>query len=172
MRPTADRVKEAVFSILESRESSEGRVVLDLFAGAGTLGLEALSRGAREAVFVDSARAASEAIEANLATTRLVGEVLAMPVDRAIKQLAASGRRFDRVFLDPPYGMGWIERTLTALDAGDLVVDGGWVVVEHGRGEPAARTVGRFSQELSRSYGDTHIALYRAGAAQSTGADG
>lgn len=163
VRPTADRVKEAVFSILESRESSEGRTVLDLFAGAGTLGIEALSRGARAAVFVDPARAARDAIVENLAATGLVGEVLTMPADRAIKQLGASGRRFDRVFLDPPYGQGWIARTLVALDAADLVVDGGWVVVEHGRGEPAAETIGRFSRELSRRYGDTQIALYRAG---------
>ncbi|MCC6763716.1 MAG: 16S rRNA (guanine(966)-N(2))-methyltransferase RsmD [Deltaproteobacteria bacterium] len=166
VRPTADRVKEAVFSMLESRESFEGCAVLDLFAGAGTLGLEALSRGAREAVFVDPARAASEAITANLTATGLVGEVLTMPADRAIRHLAASGRRFDRVFIDPPYGQGWVERTLAALDESELVVDGGWVVVEHGRGEPAARTVGRFSQELNRRYGDTNIAFYRAGASR------
>src|SRR6187401_1016297 len=108
VRPTADRVKEAVFSILESRESSTGRAVLDLFAGAGTLGIEALSRGAAEAVFVEPSRAASEAIQDNLRTAGLDGEVLAMPADRAIKRLAAAGRRFDRVFLDPPYGEGWI----------------------------------------------------------------
>lgn len=164
VRPTADRVKEAVFSMLESRESFEGCAVLDLFAGAGTLGLEALSRGAREAVFVDPARAARDAIEANLEATGLVGEVLTMPADRAIRHLVASGRRFDRVFLDPPYGQGWVERTLTALEASDLVADGGWIVVEHGRGEPAAPIIGRFSQELDRRYGDTNIALYRAGA--------
>jgi 16S rRNA G966 N2-methylase RsmD len=86
-----------------------------------------------------------------------------MPADRAIKRLAAAGRRFDRVFLDPPYGQGWIVRTLTALDAAELVVDGGWVVVEHGRGEDAAVEIGRFTQELSRRYGDTHIALYQSG---------
>jgi 16S rRNA (guanine(966)-N(2))-methyltransferase RsmD len=167
VRPTADRVKEAVFSILESRESFEGRSVLDLFAGAGTLGLEAVSRGAREAVFVDPARAARDAIAANLASTGLPGEVLTMGAERAIRQLAAAGRRFDRVFLDPPYGAGWVERTLTVLADEDLVTDGGWIVVEHGRGESAPITIGRFSQELSRRYGDTQVALYRAGAARS-----
>jgi len=89
-----------------------------------------------------------------------------MAADRAIKRLAAAGRRFDRVFLDPPYGEGWIGRTLRALDAADLVVDGGLVVVEHGRGEEAAPAIGRFTQELGRRYGDTHIALYRAGASR------
>ncbi len=169
IRPTADRVKEAVFSILESRESSEGRSVLDLFAGAGTLGLEALSRGAREAVFVDPARAATDAIATNLEATGLVGEVLTMPADRAIRHLAASGRRFDRVFIDPPYGLGWVARTLTALEEADLVVDGSWIVVEHGHGEPAAPTIGRFSRELSRHYGDTQITLYQAAAPRTNG---
>jgi 16S rRNA (guanine(966)-N(2))-methyltransferase RsmD len=164
VRPTADRVKEALFSILESRESSAGRAVLDLFAGAGTLGIEALSRGATEAVFVEPSRAASEAIQDNLRAAGLDGEVLAMPAERAIKRLAAAGRRFDRVFLDPPYGEGWIGRTLTALAATDVVADGGWIVVEHGRGEDPAPAIGRFTQELSRRYGDTQIALYRAGA--------
>ena len=164
MRPTADRVKEAVFSILESRESTTGRAVLDLFAGAGTLGIEALSRGAAEAVFVEPSRPASDAIQDNLEVAGLEGgEVLAMSADRAIKRLAASGRRFDCVFLDPPYGEGWIGRTLRALDAADLVVDGGWIVVEHGRGEDAAPEIGRLTREISRRFGDTHIALYRAG---------
>lgn len=147
--------------MLESRDTSPGRSVLDLFAGAGTLGLEALSRGAAEAVFVEPARAASDAIRENLEATGLAGEVLCLPADRAIKRLAAAGRRFDRVFIDPPYGEGWIARTLAALDEADLVVAGGWIVVEHGRGEEAASTVGHFMQELSRRYGDTHIAIYR-----------
>jgi len=164
VRPTADRVKEAVFSMLESRESLDGRAVLDLFAGAGTLGIEALSRGAAEAVFVEPARAASEAIHENLRITGLVGEVLAMPAERAIKRLAAAGRRFDCVFLDPPYGEGWIGRTLVALDAADVVANGGWIVAEHGKGEDPAAVVGRFTRDVSRRYGDTSVALYRTSA--------
>jgi 16S rRNA (guanine966-N2)-methyltransferase len=162
VRPTADRVKEAVFSILESRESSQGRSVLDLFAGAGTLGIEALSRGAADAVFVEPAREAGEAIRENLRATGFEAEVLAMPADRAIKRLATAGRRFDRVFLDPPYGEGWIERTLVALDAAGVVLAGGLIVAEHGGGEDAAPTVGRLVRELERRYGDTRVSLYRA----------
>ena len=164
VRPTADRVKEAVFSILESREGCTDRAVLDLFAGAGTLGIEALSRGATEAVFVEPDRLATEAIRFNLNAAGLDGEVLEMPAERAIKRLAAAGRRFDGVFLDPPYGEGWIARTLVELEAAGLVVDGGWVVVEHGRGELAAPEIGGLVQQLARRYGDTHIALYQAGA--------
>jgi len=162
VRPTADRVKEAVFSILESRESFAGRSVLDLFAGAGTLGIEALSRGASEAVFVDPSRAASAAIRDNLATVGFTGEVLAMPAERAIGRLAAAGRRFDRVFVDPPYGEGFVGRTLRALDASALVAAGGLVVVEHGRGEDAPPVLGHLTRALDRRYGDTEIALYEA----------
>lgn len=171
VRPTADRVKEAVFSMLESRDSDAGCSVLDLFAGAGTLGLEALSRGASGAVFVEPARTAADAIRHNLEATGLAGEVLTMPADRAIKRLASEGRRFDRVFLDPPYGQGWIARTLSALDDADLVVDGGWIVVEHGGGEPVEPVVGHFTQELNRRYGDTHIAIYRRATATHDDAD-
>lgn len=165
VRPTADRVKEAVFSILESREGCAGRSVLDLFAGAGSLGIEALSRGASEAVFVEPSRAAAEAIHFNLRAAGFEGEVLELSAERALKRLAASGRRFHGAFLDPPYGEGWVARTLAALDAAQLMVAGGWVLVEHGGGEPAAPEVGGLVQQLTRRYGDTHIALYQAGAA-------
>jgi 16S rRNA (guanine966-N2)-methyltransferase len=163
VRPTADRVKEAVFSILESREGCAGRAVLDLFAGAGTLGIEALSRGASEVVFVEPEREAADAIRFNLAAARLEGEILPVPAERAIKRLAAAGRRFDCVFLDPPYGEEWVGRTLAVLAAANLVVENGLVVVEHGRGETAAAEVGGLVRELARRYGDTHIALYRVG---------
>jgi 16S rRNA (guanine966-N2)-methyltransferase len=161
VRPTADRVKEAVFSMLESRAGCTDRSVLDLFAGAGTLGIEALSRGAATAVFVEPSRAAAAAIRANLQDAGFTGEVLEMAAQRAIARLAEDDRRFDLVFLDPPYGEGWIARTLTALDAADLVQAGGWVVVEHGSQELPASTVGRLGQQVSRRYGDTHVAFYQ-----------
>lgn len=163
VRPTADRVKEAVFSILESRDGCAGRSVLDLFAGAGTLGIEALSRGAAAAVFVEPNRAAADAIRANLGTAGLDGEVMEMPAARAVARLSAGGRRFDGAFIDPPYGEGWIDRTLAELDAADILAPDAWIVVEHGRDESAPPAVGRFVQQLARRYGDTHIALYAAG---------
>jgi 16S rRNA (guanine(966)-N(2))-methyltransferase RsmD len=162
VRPTADRVKEAVFSMLESRAGCTDREVLDLFAGAGTLGIEALSRGAAAAVFVEPSRAAAAAIRGNLQDAGLTGEVMELAADRAIGRLAAAGRRFDLVFLDPPYGKGWIGRTLTPLDQAELVRPGGWVVVEYDGHEPTAPEVGRLVQHITRRYGDTHVALYRA----------
>jgi 16S rRNA (guanine966-N2)-methyltransferase len=163
VRPTADRVKEAVFSILESREGCAGRAVLDLFAGAGTLGIEALSRGAAAAVFVEPNRAAADAIRLNLRTAGLDGEVMEMPAARAVARLSAAGRRFGGVFLDPPYGEAWVARTLAELDAADLLAPDAWIVVEHGREEPVPPAVGRCTQQLARRYGDTRVAVYAAG---------
>jgi 16S rRNA (guanine(966)-N(2))-methyltransferase RsmD len=160
IRPTTDRVKEAVFSIVASREGCEGVAVLDLFAGTGALGIEALSRGATEAVFVEQSRAAAETIRANLTTTGFEAEVMTMPVARAIARLAGVGRRFGGVFLDPPYDRGWIDRTLALLDESGVLADGAWVVVEHGRNEQPAPRHGALVQRLQRCYGDTSIALY------------
>jgi 16S rRNA (guanine(966)-N(2))-methyltransferase RsmD len=165
VRPTADRVKEAVFSILESRDGCAGRAVLDLFAGAGTLGIEALSRGAASATFVEPNRSAAEAIRHNLQTSGFEAEVLEMPAARALPRLADARRRFGGAFLDPPYGEGWVDRTLAQLDAAGILTDDAWIVVEHGRDEPAPLAVGRFVRHVARRYGDTHVAVYAPDAA-------
>lgn len=151
-----------MYSILQSRGSFADVAVLDLFAGTGGLGIEALSRGAAAAVFVDSSRAATEAIRANLAAAGLTGEVIDMPVARAITHLAEEGRRFGGVFLDPPYGQGEVVPALEQLDSAALVADAGWIVAEHGRAEALPERVGVFVRRLHRCYGDTWIALFTA----------
>ena len=166
VRPTADRVKEAVFSMLESRDGCVGRTVLDLFAGAGTLGIEALSRGAADVVFVEPNRAAADAIRDNLRTVGFRGEVLEMPATRALTRLSAGGRRFGGAFLDPPYGEGWVGRTLGEIHAAAVLTPDAWIVVEHGRDEPAPAAVGPYVRQLARRYGDTHVALYSADSAR------
>jgi len=153
-------VKEAVYSILQSRGSLSGLTVLDLFAGTGGLGIEALSRGARAVVFVDSNRAAIEAIRGNLTAAGFDGEVIGTPVVRAIAHLADGGRRFGGVFLDPPYGQREVVGTLERLGSAGVVEDGGWVVAEHGRDEALPERVGVFVRRLHRCYGDTWIALF------------
>jgi 16S rRNA G966 N2-methylase RsmD len=87
-----------------------------------------------------------------------------MPAARALARLRAAGRRFGGAFLDPPYGAGWVGRTLDALDAAALLTPDAWIVVEHGRDEPAPEAVGRYPRQLARRYGDTHVAVYAAGA--------
>ena len=166
VRPTADRVKEAVFSILQSRFPTLAVPVLDLFAGSGNLGIEALSRGATEVVFVEPARGAAAAIRGNLAAAGFAGEVLAMTAARALAVLATRGRRFGGVFMDPPYHYGWVQRTLAALATSGIVEPGGWVVVEHGRDEEPAERVGALRRADQRRYGDTRVALFMAAPAE------
>src|SRR5438477_12701991 len=101
-RPTGDRVREAAFNLIGP---VDGASVLDLFAGSGAMGLEALSRGAERAVFVESDRAATRAIEQNLDKLRLHGTVLREDAVRALRSEAQAGRRYDLVLVDPPYEM-------------------------------------------------------------------
>lgn len=152
--------------MLESRHRWAGVAVLDLFAGSGALGIEALSRGAAAAVFVESDRTAATAIRSNLAAARVEGEILVAPAARAIKTLAAAGRRFGGVFLDPPYHRGWVDRTLVALEESGLVEAGGWVVVEHGRDEEPAARGGTLAHRDTRRYGDTRVTIFHVAEAE------
>ncbi len=150
-RPTADRVREALFSMLASRLGSfEGLQVADLFAGSGALGLEALSRGAAHCVFVENDRRAVEAIRANIAALGASGEVLARNAEHAALPVPA-----DLAFLDPPYGSGLAAAVLARLS----VAPGGWVSVETGRGEALAAEGSEVDAE--RSYGKARITLLR-----------
>ena len=156
-RPTSDRIKEAIFSILSDKVP--GRRVLDLFAGTGSLGLEALSRGATSAVFVDKATTA--VLKANAEHTHLSGQadirggdVLA-ELGRLTRTLRADSR-FSLVFADPPYHGGLAERTLQNLDgaADDLLTPEAIVVIEHG-GDVELPATRNLSCVLTRRYGHT-----------------
>ena len=150
-RPTADRVREALFSMLASRLGSfEGLEVADLFAGSGALGLEALSRGAAHCVFVENDGAAVAAIRANLASLGASGDVLARSAGHAALPAPA-----DLAFLDPPYGSGLAPAVLAKL----AIAPGGWVSVETGRGEAVAAE--GYEVDAERSYGKARITLLR-----------
>src|ERR1035437_9879508 len=116
VRPTADKVKGALFNILASRFDLRSAQVLDLFAGSGNLGIEALSRGVGHVTFVDESTAAVRTLRDNLRACGMerAAVVLAMPVARALAQLARQQVRFDGVLIDPPYGHGLVDRTLAA----------------------------------------------------------
>jgi pantetheine-phosphate adenylyltransferase len=162
VRPTADKVKGALFNILASRVSLESACLLDLFAGTGNLGIEALSRGAGAVTFVEDSAASVRVLRENVERCGFAAHsrVLHMSVRRALAQLSRAGARFDGVFLDPPYGKGLVERTLADLAARGLTRPGGWVMVEHRVDEAPAEIHGALRLTQVRHYGKTGLALF------------
>ena len=155
-RPTSEMAKEAIFSIIQFEV--EGSMVLDLFAGSGQLGIEALSRGARGAVFVDNARAAVEAIGQNLAFTGLGQNARVMPVE-AMAFLRSYREIFDIALLDPPYQKGLIEEALPLL--AEKVSPGGIIICETERGETLPAAAGDFTRKKEYRYGKAKVTTYR-----------
>lgn len=162
VRPTADRVKEALFSALGSRASLDGATVLDLYSGSGALGIEALSRGARHVTFVEQDRAARLVLARNLERCGFSdrASVLAVPVRRALDDLARRGTRFDGALLDPPYGRGLAAATLEALGQGRALRDDAWVAAEHHVDDALAERYGGLRLTASKRYGSTALTLY------------
>ncbi|HEX4084533.1 MAG TPA: 16S rRNA (guanine(966)-N(2))-methyltransferase RsmD [Chthoniobacteraceae bacterium] len=163
LRPTMDRVKGAIFSSLEA--GLEGARVLDLFAGAGTLGIEALSRGAREAVFVEKDDRAAQSIRKNLEKTRLAGGIVQMmDIFSYLDRLAPKGA-FDFIFADPPYARGPGERDFTPelMASAPLVgalAPGGLFILEKIPGQ-ALPLGARWELIWERRYGATEVAMLR-----------
>ena len=160
VRPTSARVREAIFDILG--HSCEGDAVLDLYAGAGTLGIEALARGARALVAVERDREVARVLEGNLTRSggegshRLVrGDAVAV-----IRRLAANGARFDVIFADPPYDAGEIERILGELAVLPLLNEDGVAVVEHSPREDGPERIGGLRRFDRRVYGQTNVSFY------------
>ncbi len=155
MRPTTDRVREAVFNALGSLDAIEGDRVLDLFAGSGALAIEALSRGARHAVLVERDRAARAAIEQNLAATGFTGNATVVAADAASYLARATGA-FDLVLADPPYAYGEWRALLGSI--GRVVGPGGLVVVESDREVPLPEG---WRVERRKRYGGTLVVFAR-----------
>jgi 16S rRNA (guanine966-N2)-methyltransferase len=155
-RPTADRVREAVFSMLEPVADAR---VLDLFAGSGALGLEALSRGAAEATFVDSAPAAVRAVHANLEALGADAEVRRADARGFLRNARADGRQYDLVFLDPPYQRAGALAEALAGDLAAVLAPRARVVVESDRRSPLELPL---SLQVDRRYGDTVIRIFTA----------
>ena len=154
-RPTGDRVREAAFNLIGPLD---GARVLDLYAGSGALGLEALSRGAESAVFVESDRDACRTIERNLEKLRLHGTVLCLEALRALAAETAAGRKYDLVLVDPPYRMfPTLQPSLAAYLAAVRAEDGLLVVETDARTEPELPLVKR----TSRRYGSARLTLFQ-----------
>lgn len=164
VRPTADQVREAIFNILVSRFPLQGVAILDLFAGTGALGLEALSRGADSAVFVDSNPEAQRTIRTNLRATgfRQRGRILRAYAATGLKIAAQLGLHFQGVFVDPPYGEGWVDKILRPLASGPLLSPDAWVVVEHDPRESGAEAYVGLVLTDRRRYGKTGVSFYHS----------
>lgn len=161
-RPLADRVKETLFAILEP--SLEGARVLDLFAGSGAAGIEALSRGAAEAVFVERDAGAAAVVVANLAAARLGAHGEVVRADALAWLDRGGGRRpFDLVFVDPPYAdVGLLGRVLERLGSADApLVPGGRVVAKHFWRDRPAERIGMLAAERDRRFGESALTFYR-----------
>jgi 16S rRNA (guanine966-N2)-methyltransferase len=155
-RPTSDRVRENVFNIVGPLDDAK---VLDLYAGSGAMGLEALSRGAARAVFVERDDAAARTIEQNLDKLRLPGTVLRRDAVNVLAAEAGAGRKYDLVLVDPPYGMFTGLQPQLARYLPAVVADDGLVVVEtDARVEPELP----LPQRTSRKYGSVRITVYEA----------
>jgi 16S rRNA (guanine966-N2)-methyltransferase len=161
VRPTADRVREALFARLRDLD---GVCVLDLYAGTGALGIEALSRGAERAVFVERSNASLAALRRNLLALELDActRVVRGDVRSALRRLAGERERFDLVLADPPYDDREIATPLSLLVSGGLLAPGATVVVERSRRHPLPSVAGLVSLG-SRRYGDTELEWLGAG---------
>lgn len=156
VRPTPDHVKEALFNILQF--NIEGRVFLDLFAGSGQIGLEAVSRGASRAVLVDSAKASCAVIEQNVQETGFAPMARVVNMDYA-SFLMHNTEEFDIAFLDPPYRTGLVEKALLAVSA--HMARGGAIVCEHPVDEPLPEEAGAFRRGREYHYGKILLTVYR-----------
>ena len=157
-RPTADRVKEAVFSILHF--DVQDAVVLDLFGGTGQLGIEALSRGAKRAVFVDHQQKACEIIKENLCRTKFNGQASVVRGDY-LEYLRRAKEKFDIILLDPPYAENFLENALNCIAEIDILRDNGIIVTERPLEKTLDLQLSGFSRSRDYKYGKTLITLFR-----------
>ena len=160
-RPTSDRVKESLFNIISP--CINDKTVLDLFAGTGSLGIEALSRGASDCVFVDANPKCIRIINDNLLHTKLASKAHVMNCSyrEAIDILKKQKKYFDIVFMDPPYNKNFIQESLKLLAYSGIITNGGLIIAEKSIKDEAPENVGDIKLYDERKYGDTVLCFYR-----------
>jgi len=159
-RPTTDKVKEAIFSMIGPY--FDGGLGLDLFAGTGGLGIEALSRGLDRVIFIDMEKTSIQVIEDNLKTLGFKdqAEVYRNEAQRALQVLSKRGLKFDLIFLDPPYSMKQVDELLLQMQQMDMIQDQATVLVEHDAKHVYPDGIGRFKVRKRTNYGETAVAIY------------
>ena len=161
IRPTQDRVREAIFNILGD---VNGKAVLDLFAGSGAFGLEALSRGASHATFVENSSRCLKAIEENVESLNIPDsryEIVRGSVLAVLSRLEKEGNKYDIIFLDPPYHKDMAKNCLINIDYYDILAEFGLAVAEHSKKDSLESGFDTIELLTERKYGDTLITIYR-----------
>ena len=161
-RPTADRVREALFNILQAKFDIKGALVLDICAGTGGLGLEALSRGAASCCFLENDGKALVALKKNIATVgcKESAKVMEMDAVRALKSLSNQGKLFNIIFFDPPYESGLYNLVPVAISEFKLLAKDGVLIAESSIRHPLPAKIENFVKSDRRIYGDTAIEFY------------
>ena len=161
VRPTTDRVKESLFNIINSyvRDSN----ILDLFAGTGSLGIECLSRGAAECIFVDSSKESIKIINSNIKRARVEEEsiVLNMDFKEALRNTKLKDKEFDIIFMDPPYYENMFTDALNIISDKKLLSEEGIIVVEHDTKDDFPEKVGQLYKSRDKKYGNTTLTFYK-----------
>lgn len=161
-RPTSDRVKEALFNIISSRFSFDVARVLDICAGTGSLGIEALSRGAASCCFIENDRKALASLEKNISDSRINGrsEIIAMDAVKALSLFVRRGTKYDMVLFDPPYDSDLYVSIPEALCSFELLNANAQFVVESPARKPLPESFGRLIKSDRRLYGDTALEFF------------
>lgn len=160
VRPTSDKVKESLFNILGS--SVIDSIFLDLFGGTGGIGIEALSRGAKHVVFIDSGIKSIKVLKGNLDKLNIKdnAEVFHTDYSTAISKLYKYKRKFDIIFVDPPYRVGIAESALEEIDKNLILTESGIIVVEHDSRDEMPQRVGKLYKYRIKQYGSTGLSFY------------
>lgn len=161
IRPTQDKVRQAIFNLLAD---VNGKRVLELFAGSGAFGIEAISRGASYAAFVDNNFRCTETIRTNLESLRIGMDhydIIRSNALSVLPRLAKDEEKFDLVFMDPPYHLGMAKKCLINIDSYDILAPNSLVVVEHFKKDSLETGLKSIIPEKERKYGDTVITIFR-----------
>lgn len=160
IRPTSDKVREALFSILGDKVVDSR--FLDLFAGSGGVGIEAYSRGAKEVVFVDASYESIKILKKNLEKTKIINETEVIHSDYAlaIERLSNQGRKFDIIFIDPPYKLGIALEAAVKIQEKKLLSKNGIIIIEHESKDIMPETTGILEKFKEKKYGNIRLSLY------------
>lgn len=160
LRPTSDKVKEALFNILSNQIA--GATLLDLYAGTGSIGIEALSRGAGNVIFIENNLRHLQYLKKNLALFSFEGkvEIFAIAASDFLKKSKKLHRSFDIIFVDPPYASNEVEKILPMLQEGDMITDQGMVIIEHFHKKALPEKEGNLFFLKKYKYGETVLSFY------------